>query len=154
MHHFNLFFGFFFKLNISDYYINLCYRSICHSLNFIFNILNAISGMCKYDPEKADATLIRFARYLRGNIDVMQEDQLEPFSASLQRLASAQPAAPAPSTAVLQRMTGTARPAAFKVVTFIRDLLCSQLCMPAVRCKTYRRRIWKPPSTSMTSPVV
>lgn len=54
--------------------------------HFIFNILNAISGMCKYDPEKADATLIRFARYLRGNIDVMQEDQLEPFSASLQHL--------------------------------------------------------------------
>ena len=54
--------------------------------HFIFNILNAISGMCKYDPEKADATLIRFARYLRGNIDVMQEDQLETFSASLQHL--------------------------------------------------------------------
>ncbi|MBR6826366.1 MAG: histidine kinase [Oscillospiraceae bacterium] len=54
--------------------------------HFIFNILNAISGMCKYDPEKADATLIRFARYLRGNIDVMQKDELEPFSASLQHL--------------------------------------------------------------------
>ena len=54
--------------------------------HFIFNILNAISGMCKYDPEKADATLIRFARYLRGNIDVMQEDALESFSASLSHL--------------------------------------------------------------------
>lgn len=54
--------------------------------HFIFNILNAISGMCKYDPEKADATLIRFARYLRGNIDVMQDDQPETFSASLQHL--------------------------------------------------------------------
>lgn len=54
--------------------------------HFIFNILNAISGMCKYDPEKADATLIRFARYLRGNINVMQEDKLEVFSASLQQL--------------------------------------------------------------------
>ena len=54
--------------------------------HFIFNILNAISGMCKYDPEKADATLIRFARYLRGNINVMQEDQPESFSVSLQHL--------------------------------------------------------------------
>ena len=54
--------------------------------HFIFNILNAISGMCKYDPEKADATLIRFARYLRGNINVMQEDKSETFSASLQQL--------------------------------------------------------------------
>ncbi len=54
--------------------------------HFIFNLLNAISGMCKYDPEKADATLIRFARYLRGNIDVMQEDRLESFHASLQHL--------------------------------------------------------------------
>ncbi len=54
--------------------------------HFIFNILNAISGMCKYDPEMADATLIRFARYLRGNISVMQEDQPESFAVSLQHL--------------------------------------------------------------------
>ena len=54
--------------------------------HFIFNLLNAISGMCKYDPEKADATIVRFARYLRGNIDVMQEDRLESFHASLQHL--------------------------------------------------------------------
>ncbi len=54
--------------------------------HFIFNILNAISGMCKYDPEKADYTVIRFARYLRSNIDVMQEDRMEPFETSLQHL--------------------------------------------------------------------
>jgi len=54
--------------------------------HFIFNLLNAISGMCKYDPEKADATLIRFARYLRGNIDVMQEDRLESFHSTLHHL--------------------------------------------------------------------
>ncbi len=54
--------------------------------HFIFNILNAISGMCKYDPDKADATLIRFARYLRGNIDAMQEDRSESFRTSLQHL--------------------------------------------------------------------
>lgn len=54
--------------------------------HFIFNVLNAISGMCKYDPQKADETVIRFARYLRGNIDVMQMDQNETFSATLRHL--------------------------------------------------------------------
>ncbi|MBR4308649.1 MAG: histidine kinase [Oscillospiraceae bacterium] len=54
--------------------------------HFIFNILNAISGMCKYDPQKADETVIRFARYLRGNIDVMQEDRMESFETSLRHL--------------------------------------------------------------------
>lgn len=42
--------------------------------HFIFNILTAISGMCEYDPKKADEVLIRFSRYLRNNIDIMQED--------------------------------------------------------------------------------
>lgn len=43
--------------------------------HFIFNVLNAISGMCKYDPEKADETVVRFARYLRKNIDFLREDK-------------------------------------------------------------------------------
>ncbi len=54
--------------------------------HFVFNILNAISGMCKYDPEKADETVVRFARYLRNNIDIMEDDQSIPFSAELERL--------------------------------------------------------------------
>ena len=54
--------------------------------HFIFNILTAVSGMCEYDPRKADETLIRFSRYLRRNIDVMQEDALETFSKSLEHL--------------------------------------------------------------------
>ncbi len=51
--------------------------------HFIFNILNAISGMCKYDPEKADQTIVRFARYLRTNIDVLQDDQPAAFDVVL-----------------------------------------------------------------------
>ena len=51
--------------------------------HFIFNILNAISGMCKYDPEKADRTIVRFARYLRTNIDVMQDNQPAAFDVVL-----------------------------------------------------------------------
>ena len=54
--------------------------------HFVFNILNAISGMCKYDPEKADETIVRFSRYLRNNIDIMQEDKMMPFEVELQRL--------------------------------------------------------------------
>lgn len=54
--------------------------------HFIFNVLTAISGMCEYDPEQADATLIRFSRYLRSNIDIMEEDKLELFSKSLEHL--------------------------------------------------------------------
>ena len=54
--------------------------------HFIFNILNAISGMCKYDPEKADETVVRFARYLRSNINIMENDDPLPFLTDLQHL--------------------------------------------------------------------
>ena len=54
--------------------------------HFIFNVLNAISGMCKYDPEKADKTVVRFARYLRTNIDIMQDDQPVTFHSDLRHL--------------------------------------------------------------------
>lgn len=54
--------------------------------HFVFNILNAISGMCKYDPELADETVVRFSRYLRSNIDIMENDQSIPFPVELQRL--------------------------------------------------------------------
>lgn len=54
--------------------------------HFIFNILNAISGMCKYDPQKADETIVCFARYLRSNIDIMQDDQAVTFHSDLRHL--------------------------------------------------------------------
>lgn len=54
--------------------------------HFIFNILNAISGMCKYDAKKADETVVRFARYLRSNIDIMEQDEPEWFETSLRHL--------------------------------------------------------------------
>lgn len=47
--------------------------------HFIFNVLNAISGMCKYDPQKADETIVRFSRLLRVNMDVVEHDYLSPF---------------------------------------------------------------------------
>lgn len=54
--------------------------------HFVFNVLNAISGMCKYDPEMADETVIRFARYLRNNIDIMENDRNIPFAVDLRQL--------------------------------------------------------------------
>lgn len=54
--------------------------------HFVFNILNAISGMCKYDPEKADKTIVHFARFLRSNIDIMQNDDLVHFHNALHHL--------------------------------------------------------------------
>ncbi|MGN1180413.1 MAG: sensor histidine kinase, partial [Suilimivivens sp.] len=54
--------------------------------HFIFNVLNAISGMCKYDPEKADETIVCFARYLRSNIDIMQKDEPISFLKELEHL--------------------------------------------------------------------
>ena len=54
--------------------------------HFMFNILNAISGMCKYDPQKADQTVVCFARYLRTNIDIMQDDQKVTFRSALRHL--------------------------------------------------------------------
>lgn len=54
--------------------------------HFIFNLLNAISGMCKYDPAKADETIVRFARYLRAHIDILQNDGPVPFGQVLDNL--------------------------------------------------------------------
>ena len=54
--------------------------------HFIFNVLNAISGMCKYDPEAADETVVRFARYLRNNIDILQDDELILFKKELEHM--------------------------------------------------------------------
>lgn len=54
--------------------------------HFVFNILNAISGMCKYAPEKADDTIVRFSRYLRNNIDIMEKDGNIPFETDLHQL--------------------------------------------------------------------
>lgn len=54
--------------------------------HFIFNILNAISGMCKYDPEQADRTVVCFARYLRNNIDILENDEPVPFFTELRQL--------------------------------------------------------------------
>lgn len=54
--------------------------------HFVFNILNAISGMCEYDPQKADETLVMFSHYLRSNINIMEDDEPEAFTKALEYL--------------------------------------------------------------------
>ena len=54
--------------------------------HFIFNVLTAISGFCKYDAEKADEALILFSRYLRRNIKIIEEEGLIDFSKELDQL--------------------------------------------------------------------
>lgn len=54
--------------------------------HFIFNVLTAISGFCKYDPQKADETLILFARYLRRNLKIIEEEGLIDFAKELEQL--------------------------------------------------------------------
>lgn len=54
--------------------------------HFIFNVLTTISGYCKIDPKKADDTLIRFSRYLRKNIRIIEEEGLIDFDVELEQL--------------------------------------------------------------------
>ena len=54
--------------------------------HFIFNVLNAVSGMCKSDPEKADEAIIKFSRFLRRNINILEEDKPVLFEEDLKHL--------------------------------------------------------------------
>ena len=54
--------------------------------HFIFNVLTAISGYCKTNPKKADSILIRFARYLRKNIRIIEIEGLIDFCEELEQV--------------------------------------------------------------------
>lgn len=54
--------------------------------HFIFNVLATISSYCKIDPQEADKALICFSRYLRRNIQNIEEDGLIDFSAELDQV--------------------------------------------------------------------
>lgn len=54
--------------------------------HFIFNTLGAISGYCKIDPAKADEMIARFARYLRRNMQYLEEKNLVPFDTEVRQL--------------------------------------------------------------------
>ena len=54
--------------------------------HFIFNVLTTISTYCKIDAKMADKALIRFSRYLRRNIHIIEVDGLIDFSVELEQL--------------------------------------------------------------------
>lgn len=54
--------------------------------HFIFNVLTAISGYCKTDPQKADKILIRFSRYLRKNVRIIETEGLVDFTDELEQV--------------------------------------------------------------------
>ncbi len=54
--------------------------------HFIFNVLTTISTYCKIDAKMADKALIRFSRYLRRNIHIIEVDGLIDFSIELEQL--------------------------------------------------------------------
>ncbi|MGN1085188.1 MAG: sensor histidine kinase [Lachnospiraceae bacterium] len=54
--------------------------------HFIFNVLTTISTYCKTDPKKADNALIRFSRYLRKNIKIIEEDGMIDFETELEQV--------------------------------------------------------------------
>ncbi len=54
--------------------------------HFIFNVLTTISGYCKVDAKKADQALIRFSRYLRKNIKIIEEEGMIPFDMELEQV--------------------------------------------------------------------
>lgn len=73
-----------FEQELSDSRIALMMSQI--RTHFIFNVMNAISGLCSTDAKKADEALIQFSRYLRRNTSVMDEDKPITFLKELQHL--------------------------------------------------------------------
>lgn len=51
--------------------------------HFMYNSLGAISALCTTDPEKAKEALSYFSKYLRYNIDSLEERELVPFDTEL-----------------------------------------------------------------------
>lgn len=47
--------------------------------HFVFNTLNAISALCLEDPIKADEAIVKFSKYLRANIAVLEGAKLIRF---------------------------------------------------------------------------
>ena len=51
--------------------------------HFLFNSLEVIRGLYRKDPAQADAALLKFERYLRGNMESLTQDSLVPFEKEL-----------------------------------------------------------------------
>lgn len=54
--------------------------------HFIYNVLTAINYTGQHDATKANEAVECFVRYLRSNVDVLQNDELIPFEKELEHL--------------------------------------------------------------------
>ena len=52
--------------------------------HFMFNSLEVIRRLYRKDPEKADNALLKFERYLRGNMDSLSQEEPIPFQTELE----------------------------------------------------------------------
>lgn len=69
------------NLRLKNAELDLLQRQI--SPHFIYNTMNAMSGLCKQDPAKADELINLFAKYLRSNIDTLGNKKLVTFKQEL-----------------------------------------------------------------------
>ena len=56
--------------------------------HFLYNVLNAISGLCVTDPSRADEAIMLFSSYLRANLNSIDNDALVRFSRELEHVKS------------------------------------------------------------------
>ena len=52
--------------------------------HFLYNSLTVIQDLCRTDPEQAENATIQFAKYLRGNMDALQTNNLIHFTEELE----------------------------------------------------------------------
>ena len=51
--------------------------------HFLYNTLGAIQSLCKTDPPTAEKAVAKFSRYLRGNMNALNQETTIPFSQEL-----------------------------------------------------------------------
>lgn len=68
-------------LRVKSAELDLLQRQI--SPHFIYNTMNAISGLCKINPERAEELINLFSKYLRSNIDTLGNKKLVPLKEEL-----------------------------------------------------------------------
>ena len=51
--------------------------------HFLYNTLTAIQDLCRSDPAQAEAAIVKFSRYLRGNMDSLRTERAIPFAREL-----------------------------------------------------------------------
>ena len=52
--------------------------------HFLYNVLTGIRALCRIDPKKAEGALVDFTRYLRSNLNSLEDECLIPFAQELE----------------------------------------------------------------------